>query len=87
MASFYKVAGGRGESNSVADGLFNLFAQDDLRRDISVGVKGGYIDANGNFVPLLPTTSQTYTKKYLFPVITAMIAGQTGKLSAMPMSC
>jgi hypothetical protein len=70
MAAFYKVAGGRGESNSVADGLFNLFTQDDLRRDISVGVKGGYIDGSGNLVPLLPTTSQTYTKKYLFPVIT-----------------
>lgn len=71
MAAFYKVVGGRGESNSVGDTLFNLFAANDARRDISVGVKGGYIDGDGNFVAVLPTTSQTYTKKYLTPVATS----------------
>jgi tetratricopeptide (TPR) repeat protein len=71
MAAFYKVTGGRGESNSVGDTLFNLFASNDLRKDISIGIKGGYKDANGNFVAVLPTTSQTYTKKYLTPVATA----------------
>lgn len=71
MAAFYKVIGGRGESNSVGDSIFALFAATDLRRDITVGIKGGYRDANGNFVALLPTTSQTYTKKYLTPVATA----------------
>ena len=68
MASFYKVSGGRGESNSVGDSLFNQFSSQDLRRDITVAVKGGWIDGNGNFVPLLATTSQSYTKKYLTPV-------------------
>lgn len=71
MAAFYKVTGGRGESNSVADGLMNAFSSQDARRDMTVGIKGGYFDANGNFVKLLPTTSQTYTKKYLTPVATA----------------
>ena len=71
MAAFYKVTGGRGESNSVGDSLFALFDAADLRRDITIGIKGGYRDANGNFVALLPTTSQSYTKKYLTPVATA----------------
>jgi starch-binding outer membrane protein, SusD/RagB family len=71
MAAFYKVTGGRGESNSVGDSLFNLFPSNDLRRDITVGIKGGYKDASGNFIALLPTTSQSYTKKYLTPVATA----------------
>ena len=70
MATFYKVSGGRGESNSVAGGLFSAFDSQDVRRNITVGIKGGYYDANGNFVSLLPTTSQTYTKKYLTPVAT-----------------
>jgi tetratricopeptide (TPR) repeat protein len=70
MAAFYKVSGGRGESNSVGDSLFTLFTSQDLRKDITVAVKGGWIDGNGNFVPLLPTTSQSYTKKYLTPVAT-----------------
>jgi len=70
MAAFYKVNGGRGESNAVADHMFTLYDSTDKRKDITVGVKGGYIDGNGNFVALLPTTSQTYTKKYLTPVAT-----------------
>ena len=68
MASFYKVSGGRGESNSVGDSLFKLFTSQDLRKDITIAIKGGWIDGNGNFVPLLATTSQSYTKKYLTPV-------------------
>lgn len=71
MAAFYKVTGARGESNSVGDSFFNLFPANDLRKDISIGIKGGYKDANGNFVAVLPTTSQTYTKKYLTPVATS----------------
>jgi SusD family. len=71
MAAFYKVSGGRGESNSVGDSLFTLFTAQDKRRDISVAIKGGWKDGNGNFVALLPTTSQSYTKKYLTPVATA----------------
>jgi hypothetical protein len=70
MAAFYKVNGNRGESNSVADPLFTLFVPGDKRKDITVGIKGGFIDGSGNFVALLPTTSQTYTKKYLTPVAT-----------------
>lgn len=69
MAAFYGVVGSRGEANSPTDALFAAFDTKDLRRDISVGKKGGYTDNNGNFVPLLATTSQSYTKKYLTPVI------------------
>lgn len=68
MANRYEVTGPRGESNSAGDALFTLYDPNDARRDITIGVKGGFIDQNGNFVPVLPTTSQTYTKKYLTPV-------------------
>jgi starch-binding outer membrane protein, SusD/RagB family len=70
MAAYYKVSGGRGESNSVGDSLFTLYTPQDTRKDITIAIKGGWIDGNGVFVPLLPTTSQSYTKKYLTPVAT-----------------
>lgn len=69
MAAFYGVVGSRGEANSPTDGIIAAFDAKDLRKDISVGLKGGYKDNNGNFIPLLATTSQTYTRKYLTPVI------------------
>lgn len=69
MAAFYGVNGPRGEANSPTDGLIAAFDPQDLRKDITVGKKGGYTDNNGNFIRLLATTSQTYTKKYLTPVI------------------
>ena len=71
MASYYKVTGSRGESNSAGDGLFTIFASEDTRKDITIGIKGGFYDVNGKFIALLPTTSQSYTKKYLLPVAVA----------------
>jgi starch-binding outer membrane protein, SusD/RagB family len=69
MAAFYGIAGGRGETNSPTDDLMAAFDAQDLRKSITVA-KGGYTDANGNFVTLLPTTSQSYTKKYITKVAT-----------------
>jgi hypothetical protein len=69
MAAFYGIAGSRGETNSPTDDLMAAFEAQDLRKSITVA-KGGYTDANGNFVTLLPTTSQSYTKKYITKVAT-----------------
>lgn len=69
MASFYGIAGSRGEMNSPTDDLISSFDLKDQRKSITA-MKGGYTDANGNFVALLPTTSQSYTKKYITKVIT-----------------
>ena len=65
MGKFYGVVGTLNESNSPTDSLRAAFDPADLRKDISVGVKGGWIDGTGTFVPLLATTALDYTKKYL----------------------
>ena len=68
MAAYYKVNGARTGSNSASDELFNIFIPQDLRRDISIGVKGGFKDGSGNFIPFIASISQSYTKKYLTAV-------------------
>ncbi|WP_138476554.1 RagB/SusD family nutrient uptake outer membrane protein [Dyadobacter bucti] len=65
MAQNFGVQGVGTETNSPSDELISLFVAGDLRKDVSVGVKGGFIDKNGVFVALPQSTSQTYTKKYL----------------------
>jgi len=70
MANYYNVVGGLGERNSPTQSIFDEFDNqiDDLREYISVGVKGGWIDGNGDYNPLLPNTSQSYTLKYITSV-------------------
>ncbi|PKQ45398.1 RagB/SusD family nutrient uptake outer membrane protein [Confluentibacter flavum] len=70
MANYYNVVGGLGERNSPTQSIFDEFDNQggDLRAYTTVGVKGGWIDGNGNFNPLLPNTSQSYTLKYITSV-------------------
>lgn len=69
MADFYGIRGGElAETFSPTSLLRNLFVDGDQRRDITVGISGGFYDANGNFLRLPQATSQNYTKKYITPV-------------------
>jgi hypothetical protein len=70
MATFYGINGTLQEANSPTQNLISAFTPTDLRKDITVGVSGGFINGAGTFVALPPQTSQTYTKKYLTPVLT-----------------
>ena len=63
--AFYGVLGTGNERNGPTQALIDLFEPHDLRKDISIGIYGGFIDATGEFVALPSTTNQTYTKKYL----------------------
>ena len=65
MTDFFGIAGYGDEWNSPSRELYNLFEADDLRKEISVGILGGYYDANGTWGSIPPNTSQTYTKKYI----------------------
>jgi starch-binding outer membrane protein, SusD/RagB family len=65
MAETYGVKGIGTETNSPSPGLIAAFVAGDKRKDMTVGVTGGFIDKNGVFKPLPQSTSQTYTKKYL----------------------
>lgn len=69
MATLYGINGTLQEGNSPTQNLFSAFTATDLRKDITVGVSGGFINGAGNFVALPPQTSQTYTKKYLTSVL------------------
>lgn len=68
MAAYYNIKGSLGERNSPTQSLRDAYDSNDLRKSITVGVKGGFIDGNGNFIPLLPNTSQSYTMKYITSV-------------------
>ncbi|QNL51907.1 RagB/SusD family nutrient uptake outer membrane protein [Olivibacter sp. SDN3] len=69
MADFYDIRGGElSETFSPTDQLRALFIEEDQRRDITVGVSGGFYDASGSFQRLPQATSQNYTKKYITPV-------------------
>jgi hypothetical protein len=70
MATFYGVNGTLQETNSPTQKLISAFDPADKRKDITVGVTGGFYDANNKFITLPAQTSQTYTKKYLTPVLT-----------------
>ncbi|HAQ20376.1 MAG TPA: RagB/SusD family nutrient uptake outer membrane protein [Prolixibacteraceae bacterium] len=65
FTSFYGIGGNGDEQNGPTQILIDLFAANDLRKDITVGVRGGFIGANGVFVKLTSNTNQTYTKKYI----------------------
>jgi len=69
MFSFYSIGGYGDEQNSPTSALIDLFTSNDLRKDITVGVKGGFYNADSVFVKLPSTTSQTYTKKYIVPEV------------------
>ncbi len=68
MNEFYGVTGVGVETNSPTEALIALFEDHDLRKDITVAIRGGFINGNGDFVAFSQATSQTYTKKYLTSV-------------------
>lgn len=68
FTTFYGIGGNGDEKNGPTQTLIDLFAANDLRKDVSIGVKGGYYGANGVFIKLPANTMQTYTKKYICTV-------------------
>jgi len=65
MTNFLGISGYGDEWNSPTRALYDLFEADDLRKEISVGVYGGYYDNDSVFRAIPSNTSQTYTKKYI----------------------
>lgn len=65
MTDFFGISGYGDEWNSPTRGLYDLFTNDDLRKEISVGIYGGFFDETGTWKPIPTNTSQTYTKKYI----------------------
>jgi len=71
MCVFYGVGGNGDEQMSPTQAYISLFAEDDQRKDITVGVTGGFYNNEGEFILIPTNTNQTYTKKYLTPVASA----------------
>ncbi len=68
FTTFYGIGGNGDEQNSPTQGLIDLFDKKDKRRDVTVGVTGGFYNKDSVFVKLPTSTNQTYTKKYITPV-------------------
>jgi tetratricopeptide (TPR) repeat protein len=71
FTTFYGIGGNGDEQNSPTQTLIDLFTDDDLRKDVTVGVRGGFYNADSVFIALPSNTNQTYTKKYIVPVLAA----------------
>ena len=65
MTDYFGIAGYGDEWNSPTKQLYDLFEEGDLRKEITVGIYGGFYDANNTWRPIPTNTSQTYTKKYI----------------------
>ena len=65
MTDFFGISGYGDEWNSPTPELYNLFEAHDLRKEISVGIYGGFYDATDTWRPIPSNTNQTYTKKYI----------------------
>jgi len=65
MATFFGVVGQGLENNNPTRALIAMFEDHDTRKEMTVGIPGGYYNAAGEFRPLPVFTCQTYTKKYL----------------------
>lgn len=68
MAQFFGIGGYGEEFNNPTQGLVDLFDANDPRKEITVGVPGGYYDNDSVFVQIPSNTNQTYTKKYFTEV-------------------
>ncbi|HZK94937.1 MAG TPA: RagB/SusD family nutrient uptake outer membrane protein [Prolixibacteraceae bacterium] len=74
VQSFYKVNGGTGNSNTPSDGMFLIWENGDLRKQISVA--RGFTDVNGTYVPLTGAVgAKSFTVKYM----TTVTIGGDGK--------
>ena len=67
MQLFYGITGYGDEYNNPTQVLIDLFEDHDLRKEMTVGIIGGFYDATNTFIELPVFTSQTYTKKYITP--------------------
>jgi hypothetical protein len=65
FTTFYGIGGNGDEQNSPTQVLMDLFGANDLRKDITVGIKGSFVGAGGALIKLPSNTNQTYTKKYI----------------------
>jgi len=68
FTAFFGIGGNGDEQNSPTQGLIDLFDKKDKRKDITVGITGGFYNKDSVFVKLPTNTNQTYTKKYITPV-------------------
>lgn len=71
FTSFFGIGGNGDEQNSPTQGLIDLFDPKDRRKDVTVGVTGGFFNRDSVFIKLASNTNQTYTKKYITPVVAA----------------
>ena len=62
---FYGIIGSRDEFNNPSFELMALFEDHDTRKEITVGIYGGFYDDDSVFIALPGSTNQKYTKKYL----------------------
>ena len=65
MTNFFGISGYGDEWNCPTRELYDLYETNDERKDISVGVYGGYYNSDSTFMPIPSNTNQTYTKKYI----------------------
>lgn len=65
LAEFYGVTGGQNGNNNPPETLFAIFDPEDLRKEVTAAK--GHTNADGEFIPLIPTSNdvQTFTKKYM----------------------
>lgn len=71
FTNFFNIGGNGDEQNSPTQVLIDLFDPHDRRKDITVGVTGGFYNADSVFISLPSNTNQTYTKKYITAVTAA----------------
>ncbi|MEQ9375667.1 MAG: RagB/SusD family nutrient uptake outer membrane protein [Imperialibacter sp.] len=71
LAEFYGVTGGQNGNNNAPPHLFEIFEPGDVRKDVTAA--NGHTDADGNFIPLIPTSNDvaTFTKKYMVRLLTS----------------
>ncbi|MDR1555968.1 MAG: RagB/SusD family nutrient uptake outer membrane protein [Tannerellaceae bacterium] len=65
MSQSFGIVGAGEEHNNPTQSLVDLFAPNDLRKEITIGIPGGYYISDSVFRPLPTSTNQTYTKKYI----------------------
>ena len=68
FTTYFGIGGNGDEQNSPTQGLIDIFDKNDKRKDITVGVTGGFYNKDSVFVKLPTSTNQTYTKKYITTV-------------------
>ena len=71
MMAFFGIAGTGGERYNPSRKFMPLWEEHDKRKEISIGIPGGYYNAVEEFRPLPVFTCQSYTQKYIAPSTSA----------------